>query len=136
MQNQTSWFGSSNWQDRRDQEALNDYGSLWGSMKNFGSKTLDKFGKWSDKQGINELAKIGLGIKDQFFDRPKLINSYLDQGSSLNALRNVQMNALNENIAGAKRAEARKTAMDLRNYNAQRPLGTLEKTQLTHSTYV
>ena len=47
-----------------------------------------------------------------------------------------RMNALNENIAGAKRAEARKTAMDLRNYNAQRPQGTLEKTQLTPSTYV
>ena len=136
MRNQTPWFGSSNWQDRRDQEAVSGYGSLWGGMKNFGSGVLDKVGEWAGNQGATEWAKIGLGIKDQFFDRPKMIDSYLKQGSSLNALRGSQMAAIDENIAGAKRAEARTTAMQLRNLNAQRPQGTPEFTQLTPSTYV
>lgn len=120
------------------QNQLNDpsYGSLWSGMKDFGSAALDKVGEWAGNQGVTEWAKIGLGIKDQFFDRPKMIDSYLKQGSALNALRGSQMAAINENIAGAKRAEARTTAMQLRNLNAQRPQGTPEFTQLTPSTYV
>ena len=77
--------------------------STFGSMF---QKMGDKTSEWFGNQGVKELADIGLGIKDQFFDRPKMINAYLDQSSSLNALRNVQMASLNENIAGAKRNEA------------------------------
>tara|TARA_R110002167_G_scaffold318620_1_gene524303 strand:+ start:1014 stop:1604 length:591 start_codon:yes stop_codon:yes gene_type:complete len=93
-------FGTPSF-DRRMLEQQNGYGDLFGGIANFGSGALDKISEWSGKQGVNEWAKIGLGIKDQFFDRPKMINSYLDQGSSLNELRGVQMNAINANIAGA-----------------------------------
>jgi hypothetical protein len=117
---------------------LNDpsYGSLWSGMKDYGSKALDTIGEWAGNQGATEWAKIGLGIKDQFFDRPRILDSYLKQGSSLNALRGSQMAAIDANIAGANRAEARTTAMQLRNYNAQRPQGTPEKTQFTPPTLV
>ena len=95
--------------------------STFGSMF---QKMGDKTSEWFGKQGIGELANIGLNIKDQFFDRPKMINAYLDQSSSLNQLRGVQMAALNENIAGAKRNEAalnkRTAAFDY----SQRPAST------------
>jgi hypothetical protein len=109
-----------------------NYGGIFGKIGDYGSKALD----WAGQQGVSELFKMGMGIKDQFFDRPKMIQSYLDQGSSMNALRNKQMAALDQNIAGQQRNEARTTAMQLRNYNAQRPQGTAEKTQLTPTTYV
>jgi hypothetical protein len=108
------------------------YGGLFGKIGEYGGKAMDWFGK----QEVPELMKMGLGIKEHFFDRPKMIDSYLKQGSALNALRNSQMAAIDENIAGAKRAEARTTAMQLRNLNSQRPQGTPEFTQLTPSTYV
>ena len=109
-----------------------DYGGVFGKIGEYGGKALD----WAGKQGASELFKMGMGIKDQFFDRPKMIQSYLDQGSSMNALRGKQMAAIDENIAGMQRNEARKTAEQLRNYNAQRPQGTPEKTQYTPTTYV
>ena len=79
-----------------------DYGGLFGGIAEYGGKAMD----WAGQQGASELFKMGMGIKDQFFDRPKIRDSYLAQGSSMNALRGVQMAAINENIAGAKRNEA------------------------------
>ena len=108
------------------------YGGMFGKIGEYGGKAMDWFGK----QEVPELMKMGLGIKEHFFDRPKMIQSYLDQGSALNALRGSQMAAIDENIAGMKRNEARKTAADLRFYNTQRPQGTPEKTEWTPSTYV
>ncbi|MDC3375244.1 hypothetical protein OAW27_00200 [bacterium] len=86
------------------------YGGLFGGIGNFGSGVLDKISEWGGKQGVTDWAKLGLGIKDTFFDRPKLINSYLDQGSALTKLRGAQTAAINENIAGAKRNEAAQNA--------------------------
>jgi len=70
-------------------------------FKKMGNNTSEWFGN----QGLKEIADIGLGIKDTFFDRPKLINSYLQQGTALNELRGAQVRAVNANIDGAYRNE-------------------------------
>ncbi len=108
------------------------YGGLFGKIGEYGGKAMDWFGK----QEVPQLMKMGLGIKEHFFDKPKLMDAYLNQSSALNALRGKQMEAIDANISGMQRNEARKTAADLRFYNTQRPQGTPEKTEWTPSTYV
>ena len=108
------------------------YGGLFGKIGDYGGKAMD----WLGKQEVPQLMKMGLGIKEHFFDRPKMFDAYTSQIGSMNALRGKQMAAIDANISGMQRNEARKTAADLRFYNTQRPQGTAEKTEWTPSTYV